>query len=85
MFWGYWKHILQEANLLFLEDADRTDNLNKIGMQENGWIFACLQSVNTVLFLSVLYQMMIIIAESCTFEIFEPRVFTSNYHAVVQI
>ena len=46
MFWGYEKRILQEANLFFLEHVDRTDNLNKIGMQENGLIFACLQPVS---------------------------------------
>ena len=43
---SYGKHILQEANLFFLDNVDRTDNLNKIGMQENGLIFACLQSVS---------------------------------------
>ena len=66
----------------FLEDVDRTDNLNKIGMQENGWIFACLQSVSNYKQHSCIFKCPLPNddkAESCKFEILEPRVFTSNY------
>ena len=82
MFWGYGKHILQEANLFYLEDVDRTNNLNKIGMQENGLIFACLQSVSNNKQHCCIFKCSLPNddkAESCKFEILEPRIFTLKY------
>ena len=73
----------KKANLFFLEDVDRNNNLDKIVMLENGLIFACLQSVSNYKHHCCIFKCPLpnddIIAKSCKIDILEPRVFTSNY------